>query len=115
MKKNFQGFQNILAIIIIVFSFSFFMWIIHIYSSQKLPESNIISQILSTVVVLASLVCSYYFGSSKTSAAKDDTINKMQSQQNTPTTINTDVMNNKVDTIKTDNIETVSTNEIKPE
>ncbi len=102
-------FMDRLAASIILGSFIFYGFILWFYVQNKLGESNYISQILTALIALDSLVLAYYFGSSKSSASKDATIKSMQENAANPNLVDTTI---KADVVNTDNIDTVNTNTV---
>lgn len=71
--------SNIIAIMVIIGCFSYFFYI----SSTKLPADQVhtISDIKTGMISLVTMVCGYYFGSSKSSATKDESVNKLIDNQ----------------------------------
>lgn len=118
LEYNKTNFIDKLAAIVIAISFIFYGAILYFYIQHKgLGESNYLSQILTAVISMDTLVLAYYFGSSKSSANKDATIKSLQDNVVNPNsgdvTINTDKVTS--DTIKTDNIDTVNTQNVTSE
>lgn len=77
MKSLFDGlkvnFINVVALLLLTACISYFFWISGIKS-----ENHNIGEIKTALINVVMLIVGYYFGSSKSSAKKDDTINTMQ-------------------------------------
>lgn len=69
------NFQNFFAFLIVACCFCYFFWI----SGNKAATNNHnIGEIKTALISLVMLVVGYYFGSSKSSARKDEVISDMQ-------------------------------------
>ena len=102
METKFKkpGFMDILAIVVILLSFSYFFSVY--YSRNVSSDSNFTTQIVTAVIAMDMLILSYYFGNSKSSANKDATILQQAQTANTiPTTV-------KAETVNADNVEVVN-------
>lgn len=102
MKGFKVNFLNVLAFMVVFCSFAFFMWVV--WQNYK-DTNNYLSQILTAIIAMNMLILNFFFGSSKSSQTKDDTIASMQNNilNPPPTTV-------KADTVNADKVETVNTN-----
>lgn len=69
------SFPNFLAAIVIISCFVYFFWI----SNTKHETNNNVGEIKTACIALVTMVLQYFFGSSKSSTRKDETISQMAS------------------------------------
>jgi hypothetical protein len=93
------SFENTLLLIIVLLSYIFLA-----FAYYTTGDLTIRGVILAAIIGTLGIATNWRFGSSKSSAVKDDTIELLQDGTNS-TTINTPAVN-------TENIETVNTNTV---
>ncbi len=98
MSKDSVKFDNSLLLIIIILSFVFLA-----YAYYVTEDPTMQGVILGAVISALTTVLNWKFGSSNSSAKKDETIKSMQNNNNS---------NIITDTVNTENVETINANTV---
>lgn len=90
--------ENRILVLIICLSFAFLLFA---YITNE--DLTVRVQIITAVIAILGIAVNWRFGSSKSSANKDETIKSLQAAQSQQPTV-------VADTVQTDNVETINTN-----
>jgi len=72
------SFTNILALLVVIISSTYFFWISFVLTKNEVKDNGSLNQITIVMVTLITLVLNYYFGSSNSSARQQQQITEMQ-------------------------------------
>lgn len=72
------NFINVLTLLLVLLCFVFFFWIC---SDRASEDNHNIGEVKTALINVLLLVIGYHFGSSRSSAKKDDTIHTMSENQ----------------------------------
>jgi hypothetical protein len=70
-------FQNVLAVLVLLLCFTYFFFVGHVIKGSSPEQSAILNMITGAAITMVVGVVQFFFGSSKSSADKSDTINQM--------------------------------------
>lgn len=98
MNKINIKFESVLIVVILLISYCFLS-----YAYYVTTDATMRGLILGAVITTLTTVINWKFGSSKSSAAKDETIKSLQEAINQPSVV-------KAETVNADNVDTINTN-----
>lgn len=88
-KFNFT-FINILALLVVLITCTYFFWISFVMTKTEVKDNSSLQQITIVMITVLTLVLNYYFGSSSSSAKQQQTITELQKTAVVATAIATD-------------------------
>lgn len=82
LKKIKWQFIHVLTILVVCFSFAYFIWISG--KSHAEVENHNVGEIKTALISFVGMCLSYFLGSSRSSAQKDERLSQLQQNQTTP-------------------------------